>query len=181
MALKQPIDLLTQELKEIHSAERQVSRALPRLAKSVQSQALRQMFERRRDEGATVIDLVDDALEDIGTTKSRPKNPAIEGLLEDANQHVEDIQNERMLDAALLAGVQKIQHYCIAAWGTAKSLGNLLDQQKVVEGMERVLEEGKRFDQEMTELAENEINPAMLSGQEEQQEEGTSRSRRKSA
>jgi ferritin-like metal-binding protein YciE len=181
MALKQPIDLLTQELKEIHSAERQVSRALPKLTKTVQSQALRKMFERRRDEGATVIELVDDALEDIGTTKSRPKNAAIEGLLEDANQHVEDIQDERMLDAALLAGVQKIQHYCIAAWGTSKSLGNLLDQQKVVEGMERALEEGRRFDQEMTELAENEINPAMLAGQEEQQEEGSSRSRRKSA
>jgi ferritin-like metal-binding protein YciE len=171
MALKSPMDLLTQELKEIYSAERQLLRAVPKLAKSVQSQRLRDMFERRRDQGGALIEAIDEALEEIGTSKSRPKNPAIEGLLDDANQHVEEIKDEKMLDAALLASVQKIEHYCIAAWGTAKSMGRLFDQQKVVEAMERALDEGKRFDQEMTELAENEVHPAMLSQEREEGEE----------
>lgn len=166
MALKSPIDLLTQELKEIYSAERQLSRAIPKLVKTVQSQRLREMLERRREESGTLIEAIDEALEEIGTTKSRPKNPALEGLLDDTNQHVDEIKDARILDAALLASAQKIEHYCIAAWGTAKSLGNLLDQQKVIEAMERALDEGKRFDKEMTELAENEVNPAMV-GQEE--------------
>ena len=162
MALKSPMDLLTQELKEIYSAERQLSRALPKLAKTVQSQRLREMLERRREQGGTLIEAIDEALEEIGTTKSRPKNPAMEGLLEDVNEHVDEIKNEAMLDAALLASIQKIEHYCIAAWGTAKSMGNLLGQEKVVEAMERALEEGKRYDEEMTQLAETEVNQAML-------------------
>ena len=162
MALKSPMDLLTQELKEIYSAERQLSRALPKLAKTVQSQRLREMLERRREQGGTLIEAIDEALEEIGTTKSRPKNPAMEGLLEDVNEHVAEIKDEAMLDAALLASIQKIEHYCIAAWGTAKSMGNLLGQEKVVEAMERALEEGKRYDEEMTQLAETEVNQAML-------------------
>ena len=162
MALKTPMDLLTQELKEIYSAERQLSRAIPKLAKTVQSQRLREMLDRRREQGGTLIEAIDEALEEIGTTKSRPKNPAMEGLLEDVNEHVDEIKDEAMLDAALLASIQKIEHYCIAAWGTAKSMGNLLGQEKVVEAMERALEEGKRYDEEMTQLAETEVNPAML-------------------
>ena len=162
MALKSPMDLLTQELKEIYSAERQLSRAIPKLAKTVQSQRLREMLERRREQGGTLIEAIDEALEEIGTTKSRPKNPAMEGLLEDVNEHVDEIKDEAMLDAALLASIQKIEHYCIAAWGTAKSMGNLLGQEKVVEAMERALEEGKRYDEEMTQLAETEVNQAML-------------------
>jgi ferritin-like metal-binding protein YciE len=173
MPLKSPIDLLTLELKEIHSAERQLSRALPRIARNVSSQRLCEMLERRREQGSQLIEGIDEALEEIGTTKARKKNVAIEGLIEDVNQHADEIQDERMLQAAVLASVQKIEHYCIAAWGTAKSMGRLLDQQKVVEVMERALEEGKQFDKEMTQLAEEEINVAMLTEEEEEEEETT--------
>lgn len=177
MPMKSPTDLLTLELKEIHSAERQLSRALPRIARNASSERLRGMLERRREQGSQLIEAIDEALEEIGTTRARKKNVAIEGLIEDVNQHADEIQDERMLQAAVLASVQKIEHYCIAAWGTAKSLGKLLGQQKVVEVMERALEEGKQFDQEMTQLAEEEINVAMLSeeeaGEEEEEEEET--------
>jgi ferritin-like metal-binding protein YciE len=177
MPMKSPMDLLTLELKEIHSAERQLSRALPRIARNASSQRLREMLEQRREQGAQLIEAIDEALEEIGTTRARKKNVAIEGLIEDVNQHADEIQDERMLQAAVLASVQKIEHYCIAAWGTAKSLGKLLGQQKVVEVMERALEEGKQFDKEMTQLAEEEINVAMLSeeetGEEEEEEEET--------
>jgi ferritin-like metal-binding protein YciE len=69
-----------------------------------------------------------------------------------------------LLDAVLLGAVQKLEHYCIAAWGTTASLGRLLEKPAVVSLMERVLEEGKRDDAALTQLAESEINPAMISG-----------------
>jgi ferritin-like metal-binding protein YciE len=169
MALKSPTDLLTQELKEIHSGERQLSRALPKLAKAASSQRLSEMLEQRREQGATLIEAIDEALDELGTTRARKKNDAIEGLIDDANQHVDEIGDKKMLDAALIGAVQKIEHYCIAAWGTVASMGRLFEQAKVVEVMERALEEGKRFDQEMTQLAETEVNPAML-GQDEESE-----------
>src|SRR5512132_3387025 len=169
MALQSPADLLTQELKEIHSAERQLSRALPKLAKAASSQRLREMIEKRREQSTTLIEAIDEALDELGTTRARKKNDAIEGLIEDANQHVEEISDKKMLDAALIGAVQKVEHYCIAAWGTVASMGRLFEKGKVVEAMERALEEGKRFDQEMTQLAETEVNPAML-GQDEESE-----------
>src|SRR5512132_585811 len=175
MALQSPADLLTQELKEIHSAERQLSRALPKLAKAASSQRLREMIEKRREQSTTLIEAIDEALDELGTTRARKKNDAIEGLIEDANQHVEEISDKKMLDAALIGAVQKIEHYCIAAWGTVASMGRLFEQEKAVEAMERALEEGKRFDQEMTQLAETEVNPAMLGKDEEgvgEEEEG---------
>jgi ferritin-like metal-binding protein YciE len=100
----------------------------------------------------------------MGTTKARPRNPAAEGLIADMNEHLESIDDEAMLDAVLLAGVQKLEHYCIAAWGTARALAKCMGEQEVVQAMERELEEGKRLDQELTRLAERQINPAMLQG-----------------
>ena len=162
MALKSPQDLFAQELKEIHSAERQLLRALPKLSKIISSDQLGVLLERRREQGSQLIEAIDEVLEEMNTTKARKKNIAIEGLIEDVNQHADEISDAAMLQVAIVGSVQKIEHYCMAAWGTAASLGRLFDQQKAVEAMEHALEEGKRFDQELTQLAESEINPAML-------------------
>ncbi len=155
-------DILVTELKEIHSAERQMSRAIPKLMKRIQSEPMKQKLQERLDQGATIIETLDDTFEKMEVTKARPKNVAAEGLIEDLNQLMEQIEDPKLLEPLLLAGVQKIEHYCIAAWGTAASLGRLLEERPVVQLMERVLEEGKRYDQELTELAEGELNPAML-------------------
>jgi ferritin-like metal-binding protein YciE len=176
MALKSPQDLLTQEIKEIHSAERQLSRAIPKLVRAATSEKLREMLQRRKEQGAVLIEALDEALDEMEVSKARVKNATMEGLIEDASQHIDEIDDGKMLDAALLGSVQKVEHYCIAAWGTARSMGQLFGQQKVVEAMENALAEGKRYDEEMTELAESEINPAMLDeGGEEEEDEGSSK------
>jgi ferritin-like metal-binding protein YciE len=169
---RSPEDLLTIELKEIHSAERQLTRALPKLQKQVASERLREMLNKRRDQGTALIEQLDQIFEEMEVSKGRHKNVAAEGLLEDMNQHIEEIKEEKLLDPVLLASLQKVEHYCIAAWGTAASMGRLMGQQTVVKTMEKVLEEGKQFDSELTKLAEQEVNPAMLSEGEEDGEEG---------
>ena len=171
-APKSPREILMNELKEIYSAERQLSRALPRLAKRVESERLREMLERRREQGATLLGELDQAFQEMQVNKSRPKNVAAEGLIDDVNQHVEELQEGKLLDPVLLGSMQKIEHYCIAAWGTARSMGRLFGEEKVIEVMDRVLEEGKRYDEELTQLAEEELNPAMLEGEEGEEEEG---------
>src|SRR5215210_91110 len=170
-APRSPEDLLTTELKEIYSAERQLTRALPKLQKQIVSERLREMLSKRRDQGTALIEQLDQIFEEMGVSKGRLKNVAAEGLLEDMNQHVEEIKEEKLLDPVLLASLQKVEHYCIAAWGTAASMGRLMGQQAVVETMEKVLEEGKQFDNDLTELAEQEVNPAMLDGGEDQEQE----------
>lgn len=167
-----PEDILTTELKEIYSAERQLTRAIPKLARKVSHPRLKEMLETRREQGEALIGELDAVFEEMELTKSRPKNVAAEGLLEDINEHMQEIQDERLLDPVLLASMQKVEHYCIAAWGTAKSMGRLLGEDRVIQTMERVLEEGKRFDEELTQIAESEVNPAMLSTGEDEEEEG---------
>lgn len=172
--MQSPQDLLGMELKSIQSAEKQLSRAIPKLEKIASSESVRKMLERRLEEGKRLANEVEDALDKIETTKKRPKNTVVEALLDDINQHVDEIEDENMLDAALIGEVQKLEHYCIAAWGTSASLARLLEQPKVVKSMERALKEGKQFDQELTKLAEQEINPKMLEalgGEEEDEDE----------
>jgi ferritin-like metal-binding protein YciE len=155
-------DILTTELKEIYSAERQLSRVIPKLTRRIQHPRLKEMIEQRREQGAKLIEELDETFEQMEVTKSRPKNVAAEGLIEDINEHLEEIKDEKLLDPVLLAAMQKVEHYCIAAWGTARSMGRLLQEEWVIQAMDRALDEGKQFDQEMTKLAEDEVNPTML-------------------
>jgi ferritin-like metal-binding protein YciE len=161
--IKNAEQLAAQGLKEIHSAERQLVRALPKLTKSVEHEGLRQVLERRREMGQQLVEDLDEIFDQIEVRGAgRFKNRTAEGLIEDVNEHLEEIREPMLRDAALLAAIQKVLHYCIAAWGTSRSMGQLLGQKRVVEVMQRVLDEGKRMDQQLTDLAEREINPKML-------------------
>ena len=166
-------EVLAHELTSIHSAERQISRALPRLMRKISSDQLRQMLDKRLSRGASLIDEIDDVLDELEASKSRPKNLGAEGLIADATDLLEDTHDDSLIDPLVLASVQKLEHYCIAAWGTAAALGRLLDQDEAVNLMERVLHEGRRFDEELTELAESEINRTMLQRSDEKERAGT--------
>lgn len=186
-ALRSPEDVLSLELKQIFSAERQLTRALPRMAKKAQSERLKELLDQRIQQGEELIEQIENVLEELEAPKARAKNVAAEGLIDDANQHLEDIEDERLCDPLLLASVQKIEHYCIAAWGTVRAMGELMEQGSVVKAMKHALDEGKKLDQEMTKLAAEEINPQMLEtsseekGEEEEEESGSNSRRGKSS
>jgi len=114
-------ELLVVELQEIYSAESQLSRVLPRLSKSVDSDKLRKMLDERQEEGARILEELDGAFEEMNRTPGRKKNIAAEGLINDVREHVQEIEQGPGLDAVIIASIQKTEHYCIAAWGTAKS------------------------------------------------------------
>lgn len=165
-------ELLVLELQEIHSAESQLARVMPRIAKAIETDTLREMLEERLTEGERVLQEVESALEELEASPGRKKNVAAEGLINDMREHVQEIQGGPALDSVLLAAVQKTEHYCIAAWGTVRSLGQALDQKTLVKSMERALKEGKAYDERLTQLAEKEITPQLLSeGMEEEGEE----------
>jgi ferritin-like metal-binding protein YciE len=162
MNLRSPDDLLTQQLRDIYSAEKQLSRALPRLSKAIQAQGLQSKLQERLEEGKVLLEAIDQVFDEFEITRGRQKCEAVEGMIEEASQHMEEIEPKQLLDAALLGDVQKIQHYCIAAWGTAAALARPLGKDSAVKTFEQALEHGKRFDKEMTELAVKEVNPAAM-------------------
>lgn len=157
-------ELLVLELQQIHNAENQLSRVLPRLSKAAQSQALRELLDERLQEGERVIKEVESALDELEESPGRHRNAAAEGLIADVREHAQEIEPGPALDAVLIAGIQKTEHYCIAAWGTARSLAQAVEEKKAVQAMERALEEGGPFDERLTKLAEKEVTPALLSG-----------------
>ncbi|GAA0579867.1 ferritin-like domain-containing protein [Rhizomicrobium electricum] len=165
-------EVLATELKEIFSAEKQLARALPRLAKKISNERLKECIDMRVEQGGRLIGEIEEALDEMETSRGRPKNVAAEGLIKDTEEHAQEIEEERFLEPVLVASLQKLEHYCIAAWGTAKTLGELLEHQEVVDCMERALEEGREMDENLTQLAEEELNPAMMEGEEEGESEG---------
>jgi|GEM_PF-3134138 len=176
----EPMELLHTELAEIYSAENQLVKTAPRLSRAVQSETLREMLDRRVEQAEQLIEDIEGVFEEMGHALPRKKNVAAEGLLKDALQHVQEIAKGPALDAVLIGAAQKLEHYCIAAWGTSRAFAQALEEQTTVEVMERVLEEGKALDEELTELAESEINPAMLEAGEEEMEEEDDQPRRRS-
>ena len=176
----EPMEMLHTELAEIHSAENQLMKAAPRLVKAVENETLREMLDRRVEQAEQLIEDIDGVFEEMGHAMPRKKNVAAEGLLRDALQHIQEIPRGPALDATLIGAVQKLEHYCIAAWGTTRAFAQAMGEETTVEVMQRVLEEGKALDEELTELAESEVNPAMMeSGEdgEEMEEEQTPRRR----
>jgi ferritin-like metal-binding protein YciE len=156
-------DLLILELQEIHSAETQLARQLPRLSKAVESAALREMLDERLEEGERIIGDIENALEEIEASPGRRRNVAAEGLINDAREHVQEIERGPALDSVLIGSIQKTEHYCIAAWGTARALAQALQQKTAASAMDRALKEGGQYDEKLTELAEKEVMPALMS------------------
>lgn len=183
-------DLLLLELQEIYSAESQLARVMPRVIKAAESEGLQQMLEQRMEQGAQLIEDLDTAFEEMDASPGRKKNVAAEGLINDLREHIQEIEAGPGLDAVLIAGIQKTEHYCIAAWGTSRALAQALGIESVVESMERALEEGRALDEQLTQLAEQEITPALMADEnaedaaEEEDESGgeeaSGRARRKS-
>lgn len=169
--LSSPEDMLAIELRQIYSAERQLSRFLPRITKKVTSDRLRALLDQRRERGAALIEQLDEAFEALDISKGRAGNPIAQSMMDEVGETLQEIEDERFVDPLLLAATQKLEHVCIAAWGTAAAMGRLLGEESVVSAMERVLDAGKQFDQAMTELADEEVNPRMLAGDEEDEEE----------
>lgn len=173
-------ELLVLELQEIHSAENQLTRVLPKLSKAVETEALREMLDERLSQGERLMQEVEAVLEELEGSPGRKKNVAAEGLINDAREHVQEIQAGPALDAVLIGAIQKTEHYCIAAWGTTKALAQAVGQKSAVKAMDRALEEGKELDEQLTQLAEQEVTPALMSQASEEEEEGATEVRGRS-
>lgn len=167
-------ELLVLELQEIHSAENQLARILPRLAKATGTEELRLALEDRMQESEQIVRDVEQALQQLDASPGRKKNIAAEGLVNDLREHVQEIEAGPALDTVLIAALQKTEHYCIAAWGTVKALGQAAEQQQLVTAMDRALDVGREYDERLTELAEEQVTPALVgeaAGQEEAEED----------
>lgn len=158
---RQPKDLnalLYETLKDIYFAEKQILRALPKMAKAAQSEELRQAFETHRDQTEGHVERLEQIFEEIGKPARGKACEAINGIIEEGKEIMEDFDDTEALDPGLLAVAQAVEHYEIARYGTLKTWADQLDLKDAVPLLEATLFEEKKTDELLSKLAMKEVN-----------------------
>ncbi|MEX2559370.1 MAG: ferritin-like domain-containing protein [Pirellulales bacterium] len=158
MALHSLEDLFVHELRDLYSAEKQLLKALPKMAKAASSANLKQGFEEHLLQTETQVERLEQIFEQLGKTARGTKCVAMEGLIEEGKKLMEEDAEPPVGDAALIAAAQKVEHYEIAGYGTVRTFANLLGYADAEELLQQTLDEEKQTDERLTELAESEIN-----------------------
>lgn len=164
--------LLVEELRDLYNAEQQILKALPKMAKAVESEELRSAFEEHRQQTEGQVERLDRVFELIEIPARGKKCAGMQGLLDEGKELMEEEEGVA-LDAALIGAAQKVEHYEIAAYGTARRHAEQLDQPEVAELLGETLDEEKQTDQRLSQIAE-EINPEAES---EESEDGSTEKR----
>ena len=154
MTIKSIEELFVHELSDIYSAEKQLTKALPRLARAADNPALADGFTTHLAETEGQIERIDRIVEILDIRLKRIKCAAMEGLVEEGKEIIDSIEAGALRDAALIGGAQKVEHYEIAAYGTLAALAKQLGYKQALPLILETLEEEKATDEKLTLLAE---------------------------
>ena len=159
MNMKTIEDVFIHLLSDTYSAEKQLTRALAKLARATSNEKLSQAFHAHLEEIHGQIERIDQVVESESNLKiKRMKCVAMEGLIEEANEVIESTEKNEVRDAALIAAAQKVEHYEIASYGTLATLAEQLGYRKAAKLLKETLEEEKATDIKLTDLAINNVN-----------------------
>jgi ferritin-like metal-binding protein YciE len=147
-------DLYVHELKDLHSAEKQILRSLPKMAKHAASPQLRELLEQHREETRMQAERVEQILERLGKSGRGVKCKGVEGIIEEAEDWIAEEAEDAVKDAGLIGELQRMEHYEIAGYGTARAFAAVLGFQQDVDLLAQTLEEEARADRKLTEIAE---------------------------
>lgn len=151
-------DLLTDELKDLYSAENQLIKALPKMAKTAKSKELRAAFEEHLKQTQTQLERIERVAKDLGVSPKGKKCVGMEGLIEEGKEIMSEAEEVGAMEAGMIGAAQKVEHYEIAAYGTAIAHARQLGFNNVASILEKTLEEEKMTDEKLTKLAENQVN-----------------------
>jgi ferritin-like metal-binding protein YciE len=162
MAVRSVNDLLLDELRDIYHAEKQLVKALPKVARRAKSEKLRQAVEHHLEETKGQVDRLEQVFDKLDARPRGKRCEAMEGLIEEAEEMMEEITAPEVLDAALIAAAQKVEHYEIASYGTVQALAEELGHSEVAQLLEETLNEEKNADQKLNQIALSEVNKTAL-------------------
>jgi len=174
-------DLYVEELKDLYSAEKQLVRALPKMAKNATNPDLKEAFINHLAETEGHVERLEQIFESLEASPRGKKCVGMEGLVEEANELLEEDAEESVVDAGLISKAQHVEHYEIAGYGTARAWARLLGETEHESLLQRTLEEEANADQLLSELAEASVNLEAASGDSnEEGEEQAQQPRRRS-
>jgi ferritin-like metal-binding protein YciE len=153
------LGLYVDELRDIYNAERQLTRALPKMAKAASSDRLREGFLEHLEQTKGHVDRLDQIFDALGERSSGKKCAGMEGLIEEGSEVMKEDFEGPVMDAALIGAAQRVEHYEIAAYGTVIAFAELLGESDHVSLLQQTLQEEKQTDERLTEMAQD-INVA---------------------
>jgi len=148
-------DLLLDELKDLYSAETQLTKALPKMAKAAASDDLRTAFEQHLQETQGQVERLDKIFEQLDESPKGKRCKAMVGLIEEGKEVLELDGEDSVLDAALIAAAQRVEHYEIAGYGTARTHAQLLGLDEIANLLQETLDEEAACDEKLTDLAQH--------------------------
>lgn len=170
-------DLYVDVLKDLYDAENQILKALPKMAKAASSTELQEGFQEHLQQSEGHVERLEQVFEFAGEPAKRKKCKAMEGLLEEGKELLESDSDPEVLDAGMIAAAQKVEHYEIAGYGCARAYAQLLGENEAVELLQQTLDEERRADEKLTELAMSQINLAAEEGKQAASEGRAARKR----
>jgi ferritin-like metal-binding protein YciE len=148
-----PRELLIEELKDLYSAENQLVKALPKMAKAATSPELQEAFETHLEETKGHAQRLEEIMDELAESPRGKKCVAMEGLIAEGKEIMEEDATPAMLDLALIGAAQKVEHYEIAGYGTARTLAELAGETKVAKLLQKTLDEEGKTDKLLTAIA----------------------------
>ncbi len=153
-------DLFLHQLEDLYDAEQRMVAALPEMRDAATDPALKEAFDKHCRETEEQVVRLERAFQSLGKEPSREACEAMKGLIREAEEMRKAKGDDTVRDVALVAAAQRVEHYEIAAYGTARTLATHLGYADVAEGLAVTLEEERNADSSLTELAESQLNPA---------------------
>jgi ferritin-like metal-binding protein YciE len=156
--------LMGELLQDTYSAESQLLEALPEMAEAVSTPALRKAFEEHLQVTQRQVDRLEKVAEMLGIDPEGEDCEAMEGLVAEAEEIVDEHEEGPVRDAALISAAQKVEHYEIAAYGTLTAMAKAAGMREAADLLAQTLKEEKDTDELLTQIAEQQVNPAALRG-----------------
>ena len=176
MAAQSLQELFVEELRDMYDAEKRLTKALPKMAKATEDGPLRAAFTAHLKETERQIARLEQVFRTVGETPKGKKCDGIMGIIEEGNTMIEELDRGPVLDAALIAGAQKAEHYEIASYGTLAYYAELLGNDRAKELLGQTLDEEKATDEKLNMIAKSDVNcdALMGAGQDDEEDEGES-------
>jgi ferritin-like metal-binding protein YciE len=158
MKMKTLSDLLVHELKDLYSAEKQLTKALPKMAKAASNEDLKRALEEHLEETKGHVERLEEVLGQLEAANRGTKCKAMEGLIEEGKTILEEDMEDDVRDAAIIAAAQRVEHYEIAGYGCARTFAQHLGHDDAAKLLQETLDEEKAADEKLTEIALQRVN-----------------------
>lgn len=163
MSIETMEDLFVEEIEDLYDAEQRLVKALPKMAEAATSSELRSAFEDHLEQTRGHVRRLEEVFNELGRDAKTQTCEAMKGLIKEGEQIVDDIDQSPLRDAGMIGAANRVEHYEMAGYGTARALARSLGLSRAAQLLDETLEEEKQADAKLTQIAERSVNPQALS------------------